>query len=330
MNTRTKPSRRRAVAVWALAAAAVLAGVSAGAASAASSHTLAFGQMTGLVQSTGNLYWTTFSADEFGPDSATVWRGSKSNVPGSESVLYRETRSDRFGFGDLTYANPGTWFGYVLVNYGDLGRYRIKRVPLAGGTTVSLVQLPGFARDIDTDGTHLYWADSAGLRKMPLGGGAVTTLVGGSNITSIGLDASQVYYVTGSIVRSLPKAGGSSVLRAFASSTVTAMHIRVGFPTTVIDLGEQNGAVRSFAVGGASAVHQNPVAGRTVTSVSFDGARVLWTDCASPNGNLCGVRKRQNGTTTTVSWQGVGADFVQGDGGAMFWGDLGGLRKYVH
>src|SRR5690349_10138592 len=53
--------------------------------------TLAYEWPMDLVSSTGNLYWTSFSIDEFGPNSATVYRASKFNTPGAERILWRES-----------------------------------------------------------------------------------------------------------------------------------------------------------------------------------------------------------------------------------------------
>ncbi len=55
--------------------------------------------------------------------------------------------------------------------------------------------------------------------------------------------------------------------------------------------------------------------------MSFDGTRMLWTDCAYPNGSNCNVRKRSGSTTTIVRSGGVGADNVQGDSRTLFWTD---------
>lgn len=333
-STRRHNRWRPTVALVISAAAFAVAGLGVGAdASAASGPTLlAWGSVYRLKQSTGNLYWTRYSLNEFGPDSAYVYRASKSNTPGNERPLYSETRSDYFGIGDITYAYVGTWYGYFVVNYINLGISQIKRVPLAGGTTVTLAQSPSVVelRDLETDGSFLYWADAGGLRKMSIGGGAITTLVAGSNIVSVGLDSTRVFYSAGTAVRSVPKTGGTSTTRVIGSTNVTSMYIHGASTNTVIYWGEQDGAVKSYPLGGGTTIHQWPIPGRSTRSVSFDGTRVLWTDCASPGGNWCYVRKRQGGTTTTVSSGGVGASNIQGDASAMFWSDAGGLKKYVH
>lgn len=314
-----------------LAALAVLmAGLTAANAAAAGPSTLGYGQVTGLKQSTGNLYWTTFAPGEFGPSSASLWRASKSNIPGSEVLLYRETRNDRFGFGDLTYANVGDWYGYVAVNYYDLGIAQIKRVPLAGGAATSMVQVLGAIRDVDTDGSYLYWADTTGVRRMPVGGGTVTTLVAAANVTHVGLGLGQVFYTVGASVRSVPPAGGPSVVLRATTSTVTALSVQPGPEGNFYDWGEANGWVKAGRVGsGSTQVIRDAVWGRSVRSVFFDGTRTQWTDCLTVGGNDCAVWERSHTSTAAVALHGVGSDFVQADSGAIFWGDVGALRKYT-
>src|SRR5262249_3798207 len=77
----------------------------------ASSSIVAYSSPTGLIASTGNLYWTSKIYNEFGPDISAVWRAGKNNVPGNEIVLYKEYGDDRY-FGDIVYANPGAFYGY--------------------------------------------------------------------------------------------------------------------------------------------------------------------------------------------------------------------------
>ncbi len=152
---------------------------------------LAWGPVDRLEQSTGNLYWTTHYLNEFGPSSATVYRASKSNSPGLEQALYTEYYNGWFYFGDLTYALTSNWYGYFAVNYPSSNISRIKRVPLTGGSAVTLGTSPSLVgmRDIVNDGSYLYWADATGLRKMAIGGGTVTTLATGTSLSSVGLTA---------------------------------------------------------------------------------------------------------------------------------------------
>lgn len=326
--------RRFALAVGTVAVAVVGMIAPSAPALAAAPTTVATEAPTRLVQSTGNLYWTNNFINEFGPSFAGVYRTGKSDTPGSERLLYSESRSDGyFYFGDLAYANVGgSFFGYFAANYVDLGFTQIKRIPLAGGTAVVLATLSTQigARDLVTDGSFLYWADAAGLRRMSLGGGTVTTLAGGTNLLRVGLDANQVYYSAGTTINSVPKSGGAITQQVVASSAVKSLYVQPAAAAgTVIYWAEENASVKSRPVGGAISTYQGVLTGRHAESASFDGTRVLWSDCSN-SGNNCFVRKFQGGSVSVVSTGSVGAGDVQGDASAMFWGTVSGVNKYIH
>src|SRR5215210_604454 len=192
------------------------------------SSIVAYSSPTGLIASTGNLYWTSRFYDEFGPDVSVVWRAGKNNVPGSETVLYREYGDDRY-FGDIVYANPGAFYGYFVANYQTAGGVvsQIKRVPLAGGPATVIANSPSPApRDLLTDGVRLFWVDSGGIRSVPLGGGTVTTLRGeGAFTTHIRLDASYLYFSEQYLILRMPKAGGLERVVISTNGIVTALHV---------------------------------------------------------------------------------------------------------
>ena len=288
-----------------------------------------------LVQSTANLYWTS-GFNTSAPFSAAVYRTGKNDTPGKETVLYREDRNDSFFFGDLTFANDnGVFYGYFAANYLDRGFSEIKRIPLAGGPAVTLATSlsPLAASDLVTDGSFLYWADAGGLRKMSISGGAITTLFSGGTLLRVALDATQVYFSNGAAINSVPKAGGGVVTRQVTETfNVSSIFTQPTSAGTALYWGTQDGSVKSQVLGVPGVVvHQQPLAGRLVKSVSFDGTRVLWTDCNSSIGTAdCAVRKRQGGATTTVSTgESFSAD-VQGDATAMYWSSGTALVKFIH
>jgi len=318
-----------------LTATLAVVGLSAGEALAAAPTAVAQESPTRLVQSTGNLYWTSDYIDEFGPDFAGVYRTGKTSTPGQEILLYGES-SDAVGyfyFGGLTYALVnGVWYGYFTANYVTQGFTQIKRIPLAGGAATVLATAPALAgaRDLVTDGSFLYWADAAGVRKMSVAGGAITTLATGTNLLRVGLDATQVYFTAGTALKSVPKAGGAVTQQFTTASTMQALFVRPATASgTVIYWGEANDSVSSRPIGGAVSTYQAATSGRQAISVSFDGTRVLWTD-SNLGGSAYGVRKWQAGVTTVVASGEVGSTEVQGDATAMFWGNVSGVRRYNH
>jgi hypothetical protein len=262
-----------------------------------------------------------------------VYRTGKTDTPGKETVLYSESRNDSFAFGDLAYANVnGAFFGYFAANYTTAGVTQIKRVPLPGGAAVVVANVanPIGGRDLVTDGSFLYWADNAGLRRMALGGGTITTLASSSTLLRVGVDGNFVYYSDGNRINIVPKGGGTITTLAVASARVSSLFVQAASTGTAVYWGDDLGTVQSRSAGGVFSTYQSAGTTRAVASVSFDGTRVLWSDFLKSTGNSYATRKFQGGTTTTVSSGGVGGTDVQGDAGAMFWGDVSGVKKFTH
>ena len=300
----------------------------------ASSSIVAYSSPNGLIASTGNLYWTSKIYNEFGPDSSVVWRAGKNNIPGNEVMLYHEDGDDRF-FGDIVYANPGTFYGYFVANYQTAGGSisQIKRVPLTGGPATVIANSPALApRDLVTDGTRLFWVDEGGIQSVPLGGGPVTTLRGErAFITHIRLDPSYIYFSDEYLILRMPKSGGVERVVISTSGIVTALHVDASIDR--LFWGEQGGGVFSTAadqVQGPRVTYQAPSSGRDVNSVGWDGSPVLWADCLQPGKTNCTIKKYEAGITRIVTSGQVGVGHLQWDAASIYWGDVSYIRKYVH
>ncbi len=285
--------------------------------------TLSYSHPDRLLQSTGNLYWTADQTSD-GTYQAAVYRASKSNVPGQETILYQESAATPVDFEAITYAEVGgIWYGYFVANYPSQNESQIKRVPLAGGAAVVLATSPAAigTRDLVTDGSSLYWADAAGIRKMAITGGTVQTLASGTTFAHLGLFGSALYYSSGDSILSVPAGGGESTTVVSGSSAITAI-----YPPSSADgllWGEANGSVYSLD-GDIYYQLQAPVAGITVTSVSAAGSYIIWADCFP---QWCQVEGNDGGSVVSVATSGVPVD-LQGDTGAWYWGDSGGLEKF--
>jgi surface antigen len=283
-----------------------------------------------LIQSTGNLYWTSDQTTS-GTSQADVYRASKGNTPGQETVLYEESSSTPVNFGAITYAEvAGTWYGYFVANYPSQDESQIKRVPLAGGTAVVLATSPETIgnRDLVTDGSSLYWADAGGIRKMAIAGGTVQTLVSGALFAHLGLYGSWLYYSSGDDILGVPTSGGAVSTVVTGASPITAIDISA---TYGIIWGEGNGSVFSLD-GEIYGELQAPitVGNVTVTSVSAAGSYIIWAVCFP---QWCEVDGDDNGSIVSVPTFGSVATSdvpvdVQGDTGAWYWGDSGGLEKF--
>jgi hypothetical protein len=296
---------------------------------------VAYCQCYGLVSSTGNLYFTTFAINEFGPSYASFYRTGKYSLPGTEGLLYTETGPLYFDFGNVVWALvSGNYYGYFVANYDRPGQRvsQIKRVPLGGGAPVTLFQSPAYigVGDLATDGSTLFWVDEGGVRSAPIGGGLIRTMVASAGITHMAIDSGFVYYSIGNVIARMAKTGGPATAMATASAPVTALYVWTPVPSyPVIFWGEHGGAVRSFSPQGLF-TWQNPLAGRDVTSVGYDGSRALWIDCAEPGNPQCNVRVQSGGVTPTVVNAGVGASHLQWDATSVYWTGVPGIQRYVY
>jgi hypothetical protein len=292
--------------------------------------TVANSSPMGLVSSTGNLYWTSYSLNEFGPDSATVWRGAKTNVPGQERAIYQEISDGAgfFYFGNIVWALTSDYFGYFVANYRDENGHwtsQIKRVSLAGGsaTLIATSPAPIGVGELATDGSRLYWTDAAGVRSVALTGGPITTLVS-TPVTHIALDATSLYFTQSSAINRLPKGGGASSFVIGGQNIVTALSVDAA--TQLIFWGERGGAVRSSWGGNAPHTYQTLPFSQTsvntdITSVGFDGARVLWTECFGTSAGQCKVKVQAPSHSTTLVASAVSfAGHLQQDRQSLYWG----------
>ncbi|HJP94014.1 MAG TPA: hypothetical protein VJ875_18795 [Pyrinomonadaceae bacterium] len=280
----------------------------------------------GLILSTGNLYFTTHDAA-----GATVWRTSQTSVPGQETVLYWEAGAR---FGDIVFAQvSGSFFGYFFAQ--NAGIITIKRVPLTGGNattlvTITNVDIANSHRNLATDGVNLYWQDDRAVRKMPIGGGAVTVLDQATPNTptaGIALQVDRVIYASVKEIRFVPKIGAitNPAVRviAQASSTVTALHV----VSNGVYWGERSGPVR-VKVG--STIKTLPSTANLVpTSISSNGftagAMEVWTQCGSQSCLLHIETPVSSGGSIAIGADAIGATVLSS--GKIFWGDAAGVHR---
>jgi hypothetical protein len=306
---------RRAVAAGVCAASAAAA-VGVGVPSAADAGVLSYSQPHRVAPSTGNLYWTA------GPGNdaiGQVWRASKQNQPGQETLLYEEQHKYPTDFEAITYALVnGQYYGYFVANYPTLNRSVLKRVPLSGGPAVTVAHSPAYVgdRDLVNDGAYLYWADAKGIRRVKIGGGTVKTLVSGTSFSHVGLDATRVFYTSGPDIDTIPKGGGASSLWVADTATITAMSVDA--TDEVVRYGDVNGAVMQYPwVYPGVFYYQDPGAGQTITSVALGYNTVYWGECASRG---CRIGWYQNNGQGSWATNGAPVD-ISGDANGAYYGD---------
>jgi hypothetical protein len=258
---------------------------------------------------------------------------SQSAGPGQEILLYSEPDAR---FGDIVYAQVGgVWWGYFFATKS--GVITIKRVPLTGGaattlTTVTNVDVANSHRNLVTDGAHLYWQDVSSVRKMPIGGGAITELDQASPNTptaGICLRDGNIIYASVRDIRYVPTSGDvitSPLVRTIvtASSRVTALFT----VANGVYWGENDGAVR-LKVGSTTTTLQ-PSTGLVPTSIATNGytagGDLVWTECGSSS---CRMQFRLTGGNwvTPIADDALGAAVTSS--GNVFWGDAGGVHRQV-
>ncbi len=289
-----------------------------------------------LISSTGNLYWTNNGNPVNGVAVSRVFRMSKSG--GAATAIYQESHNGSRFLGSLAYATVDTTFyGFFVVNDAAARTSVIKRVPLAGGAARTVVTSPRYisSRDLVAYGSQLFWADEGGVRSSGLNPGAVaSTRFSGSLVNSVGVDATRVYFSSGTEIRRVPKfAGQASNVAATGTSTVTSLHVvpATGGVPTVLAWTEQNGSVRGRFVDSFGTVYQQPsTTGRKASSVAVSGQLIAWTDCANAAGDTSGCRARvRNGNVMVSVPAGFFASDVQLDSSAMFWRNTVGLHKFT-
>jgi hypothetical protein len=323
-SKRTDRSRwrnRARVAASVVASAVAVGGLGVANAAAATPTVLSYQTPSRLIQSTGNLYWTSnlYNPGSSTPYESFVWRASKTNEPGQEIELFSQLRSKPGSFGDITYAQvAGNWYGYFVANYPKAGISRIERIGLTPTASAYIVKdnLPPIGQnDLVTDGSYLYWADGSAIRKMPIAGGAIKVLASGANFSHVGLDATNVFYSAGSQIWSVPKSGGTATELVSAPGTsISAMSVDDQYGYDELIYGETNGSVTERVYLSPTDVEldviEPPRAGITITSVTLqEGTSPHWGECS---GSFCDI----DGTTPT---SGVPVD-VQGDGNDFYWG----------
>ena len=323
-SKRTDRSRwrnRARVAASVVASAVAVGGLGVANAAAATPTVLSYQTPSRLIQSTGNLYWTSnlYNPGSSTPYESFVWRASKTNEPGQEIELFSQLRSKPGSFGDITYAQvAGNWYGYFVANYPKAGISRIERIGLTPTASAYIVKdnLPPIGQnDLVTDGSYLYWADGSAIRKMPIAGGAIKVLASGANFSHVGLDATNVFYSAGSQIWSVPKSGGTATELVSAPGTsISAMSVDDQYGYDELIYGETNGSVTERVYLSPTDVELDviapPRAGITITRVTLqEGTSPHWGECS---GSFCDI----DGTTPT---SGVPVD-VQGDGNDIYWG----------
>ena len=288
---------------------------------------ISFRKPSGLILSTGNLYFTSHDAA-----GAAVWRTSQTSLPGQETVLYWEAGAR---FGDLVFAQVnGAFFGYFFASNAQ--GLTIRRVSLTGGpatvlATITNVDIANSHRNLLTDGVNLYWQDDVAIRKMPIGGGTVTVLDSVSPNTptaGLALQGDRIIYASVNNIRFVPTAGTTlpPAERTIhtAPTTVTALHA----VSNGVYWGEREGAIRRKVGSTVTTLRASgPIATSISTNQATAGGGQAWTRCTNQTCQLQFVFFIIQ-ANKAIGADAIGATSTPGTR-TVFWGDSAGVHRHT-
>jgi hypothetical protein len=162
----------------------------------------------------------------------------------------------------LQLATDGT-FAYWIGDDGIGSGKKIFRVPVAGGSVTTIasgITVTASSRYscFATDGLALYFTSQISptqyaMRKVPVGGGAVTDLALVSQNFSDGcvVDNGFLYFMSGQTARRVPTSGGSSILVASGVSGIVGGHELLVVGATLYVKDPQG--IRSVPISGGAA-----------------------------------------------------------------------------
>ncbi len=233
------------------------------------------GPIHSLIADSTHIYWAETSATGTGY-LTSIKKSSKA------TGVIQTLASGLNGFaGNLAIAGSFLVFGEA----NGVGTARIRKVPLAGGTVVTLAGPPSETqteglRGLAVDTQNVYWIGDTTVQSVSLNGGTTRILVTGSNPTvAIAANATDIFWIEHvccvgdlpSRINKLPKGGGSPALvadgmyeahtlaldsttlywgegRFYFLGRIAKAPISGGQPTTVLS-GIGKGATAGFAIG---------------------------------------------------------------------------------
>jgi hypothetical protein len=204
------------------------------------------------------------------------------------------------------------------------------------GMCVSALAVCQAASAIATDGTSVYWTDNSensyrpkAVRKMPLGGGVVTTLVevNANALVSIAVNSSTVFWtdIGAGTVNSVPLEGGPITVLAsnqkgpfrIAVDESNAFWTDEGTPNDY-----QDGALMTVALsGGVPRVLSSRLS--RPEAIAIDATNVYWSGAGSQNTVMQMPRTGGNAVTLLIGPGGgvAGMGGIATDGKSVYWTD---------
>jgi len=264
------------------------------------------GDISEIVVHGGYVYWLEFSARKV----------MKAPIGGGEPVVIASDQMQPEGLA----------VGATHVYWGIYGA--LMRAPIDGGAAETFVAVPGNVSrivQIALDAENIVWREGrstgfpGAIRRMPLAGGQVVTLMDGNSPDGMALDDGYVYSANLDSIQRTPLAGGAS--ETLVAGRDFAQHIAVGGGE--LYWGEQRW-MGTAPIGGAPRFFQ---IGSLPADMKIDAEYVYWSEVRS--GTLMKAR-RKGGAPVVVDAQ-PGGVFFDIDDTYIYWGDLiHGAVKRIH
>ena len=154
------------------------------------------------------------------------------------------------GLGAISEVRVDPTYAYFVAGQKPGGVYRVSKT----GGTVTTLATSSRPNDLAVDTNYVYWSDpdDGTISRVPLAGGAVTTLVSGTfGATHLVMDAANLYWIASYRVMQAPITGGTAVT---LYQTYSPYPMAIAVDNTHVYWTSDNADLMSIPIGGGTPV----------------------------------------------------------------------------